>query len=62
MTNTLRSPLFDLAHLRQDDVAALRRDLPAATAPAPRRLTPWALGVLVVSVAGFAVVRRLIRT
>lgn len=62
MTDTLKSPLFDLAHLRQDDVAALRRDLPAATSAAPRRLTPWALGALVVSVAGFAFVRRLVRS
>ena len=61
MSDTLKVPLFDIAHVRQDEVTRLRRALPPVAYPALRRFRPWALAFLLVGLAGLAVTRHLIK-
>lgn len=60
MPDTLKLPMFDLAHFEKDELAELRRELPRAPLSGPTRLISWA-AVLLLGVAGTALARRLLR-
>lgn len=62
MTDTLRQPLFDIAHLAAEDVAGLRQNLPPGSRFALMSVTPWAVGLLLVSVLGLALRRHFMRS